>query len=89
MIMKRHLMYIQLLTVTSPHEDLEKLPVIVIVDNGTNKYVKQGMRELTQVILDISPCLGSDASEFIPVVVEVWDGTESNPSTARRSRGKA
>ena len=86
--MKRYLLYINLETVelSQAQEDVESLPVIVVVDNGTKKYVSKGLEELAEAIVSVTPFLDSEYSELVPVIVEVWDGTESNFSTARRSR---
>ena len=89
--MKRYLLYINVETVelSQAQEDVESLPVIVVVDDGTRKYVSKGLEELAEAIVSVTSFLDSEYSELIPVIVEVWDSTESNPSTARRSRGKA
>ena len=87
-IMKRYLLYINLETVelSQAQEDVESLPVVTVLDDGTRKYVSKGLEEVAEAIVGIIPFLGSEYSELVPVIVEVWDGSESNFSTARRLR---
>ncbi len=84
--MKRYIMYVNLVTVTHAYEDLERLPVIRIIDDGRNKYISKGLEEVAEAIVDLVPYLGSDYSELMPVVVEVWNAQETRLFAAIRPR---
>ena len=84
--MKRYIMYIDLVTVTHAHEEIEKLPVIRIIDDGRTKYISKGLEEVAEAIVEIVPYLGEDHSELIPVSVEVCDEKETKFYARIRSR---
>ena len=84
--MKRYIMYIELVTVSYAYEDIEKLPVIRVTDDGHKKDVSKGIEEIREAIVEIVPYLGKDHSELRPVVVEVLDAQESRLLASIRSR---
>lgn len=84
--MRKYVVYFNIETVRQADEDLESLPVIKIIGDGNEKTIMGGIEEIEEAILDIVPYLGSDHSELIPVVVEVWDKSESRFSRAFRQR---
>lgn len=84
--MKKYIVYFNIETVRQADEDLESLPVIKVIDDGTKKVIVGGIKEIEEIIVEILPYLGSDHSELMPIAVEVWDEREPRFSEAFRQR---
>ena len=83
---KKYVVYFNLETVRQAYEDMETLPVITVIDDGREKIIMGGMKEIEEAILDIVPYLGSDHSELMPIAVEVCDEGEARLLATRRTR---
>ena len=81
-------MYIALDTVEQTDEDIDKLPVIVVIDDGNKKYVSEGLGEVAKAIVEIVPYLGERHSELIPIAIEVWSFRENGGKGASNHRRK-
>ena len=67
----KKVIYINLVTVDSCSENIESLPVITLVKNGTRKYIVTGLFEIETAIIElVEEHLGENHSELIPFAVE-------------------
>ena len=81
----KKIIYINLVTVSESSENIESLPEITIVDNGTSKYISKGLFEVEAAIIEIvEEHLGQDYSELIPFAVEEREIVTSSTLRQRR-----
>ena len=67
----KKVIYINLVTVDSCSENIQSLPEIIIVKDGTSKYIDRGLFEISaSIIALVEEHLGENHSELIPFAVE-------------------
>ena len=81
----KKVIYINLVTVDSCSENIQSLPVITIVKNGTSKYIVTGLFEIEAAIIElVEEHLGKNHSELIPFAVEEREIVTSSAAKQRR-----
>ncbi len=85
---KKGVMYIYFVTVSNSDENIETLPKITIVDNGTTKYISAGYFEIEEAIIEVvEEYLGENYSELIPFAVESIARDDTPRQRRKRQQG--